>query len=466
MQKILTLAIFTLFLTGISFGQKSSNSKVIAAKELRNDIDTLIKYIEETHPNAFYKFTKDQFIKEADGIKSIITRPLSIYDFYLLTAPLVAKLQDGHTSIQFPQMEYFNENPILFPYNVKLSSEEPFITIVRPFRTMPADIPDNAEVLTINDFDSKKIVKDIIKLNSGESDNFRADMGANFFYFYLNTLYGGLTDYFTVKYKTDEKTERKKINGIKYDSLVKRQSQDTTKAAKISHDDYSLKLMPETKTAIIDFESFNDMQKFKIFINSAFEQIQTNKIENLIIDIRENRGGNSAIGDEFFQYISPVPFNQYPKAKIKYSALQKETYRMRYEKTKDRSWRATRKKPNGLVEDITSSSIKLRRNPLRFKGKVYLLTGISTFSSAGSFAQCFKYYKMGKIIGEETGGWIIHYGDVINASLPNSKLGLTISHKMWFEAGAQENDFHGTAPDIKVAAEKAMEYTLELIKKQ
>ena len=181
---------------------------------------------------------------------------------------------------------------------------------------------------------------------------------------------------------------------------------------------------------------------------------------------RLTNGGNSAIGDEFFQYISPVPFNQYPKAKIKYSALQKETYRMRYEKTKDRSWRATRKKPNGLVEDITSSSIKLRRNPLRFKGKVYLLTGISTFSSAGSFAQCFKYYKMGKIIGEETGGWIIHYGDVINASLPNSKLGLTISHKMWFEAGAQENDFHGTAPDIKVAAEKAMEYTLELIKKQ
>ena len=465
MQKILTLAIFTLFLTGISFGQKSSNSKVIGAKELRDDIDTLAKYIEETHPNAFYKYTKDQFLKEAEGIKSIINRPLSIFDFYLLTAPLVAKLQDGHTTIKFPQEEYFKENPTLFPYNVKLSSEEPFITIVRPFRTMPDDIPANAEVLAINDFDAKKIVKDIIKLNSGESDNFRADMGSNFFYFYLNTLYGGLNNYFTVKYKTDEKTERKKINGIKYDSLVKRQSQDTSKAAKISHDDYAMKLMPEIKTAIIDFESFNDLPKFEIFIKSAFEQIKANKIENLIIDIRKNEGGNSAIGDEFFQYISPVPFSQYEKAKIKYSTLQKETYKMRYEKTKDRSWRDTRKKPNGLVEEITSSPIKLCRNPLRFNGNVYLLTGISTFSSAGSFAQCFQHYKMGKIIGEETGGWIIHYGDVINATLPNSKLGMIISHKIWYEIGAKENDFHGTIPDIKMASEKALDYTLELIKK-
>ncbi len=73
---------------------------------------------------------------------------------------------------------------------------------------------------------------------------------------------------------------------------------------------------------------------------------------------------------------------------------------------------------------------------------------------------------MGKIIGEETGGWIIHYGDVIKATLPNSKLNLTISHKLWYEIGATENDFNGTVPDIYVPSEKALDYTLDLIKKQ
>jgi len=472
MQKIIIVTIFSLFLMDIAFGQSNGDSKLIGAKELRDDIDSLTKYIEETHPDAFYKFSKDKFYNEAGGIKSVINKPLSILDFYILIAPLVAKLEDGHTTIQFPQMEYFKTNPSLFPYNVKLLSEAPFISIIRPFRTMPDEIPSNAEIISINGFESHKIVKDIIRFNSGESDNIRADMGANYFYFYLSKLYcvndnKGRNDTYMVKYKTDGNIGTKNIIGIKYDSLVKRISHDTTKTSALSQAYYSLKLIPETKTAIINFESFSDIKKFKIFIDSTFKQIKTQKIENLIIDIRENRGGNSTIGDEFFQYISHQPFTQYAKAKIKYSKLQKENYKIRFEKDKDRSWLTTKKKPNGLVEEEKASSpIKLRKNKLRFNGNVYLLTSISTFSSAASFAQCFQYYKMGKIVGEETGGRIIHYGDVINATLPNSHLNLTISHKMWYEIGATENDFHGTMPDIKVPSEKALDYTLGLIRKQ
>jgi C-terminal processing protease CtpA/Prc len=40
------------------------------------------------------------------------------------------------------------------------------------------------------------------------------------------------------------------------------------------------------------------------------------------------------------------------------------------------------------------------------------LIGLKTFSSASTFAHCFKNYKMGTIIGQETRGW---YGDKITA---------------------------------------------------
>ena len=279
-----------------------------------------------------------------------------------------------------------------------------------------------------------------------------------------------MNDSYLVKYVIGNNTETKTIHGIRYDSLVKRQKLDTSKISRPKSIPYSFKLIPETKTAVIDFVSFDDMSKFKLFIDSTFEQIKLKKIENLIIDIRKNGGGNSSIGNEFFQYISPCTFKQFSKEIIKYSRLQKEDYKnIRVKEMQDSSCLSTLKKPNGLIEDISaedSTSIHLRDNPLRFKGNIYLLTSSGTFSSAASFAQCFKYYKMGKIIGEETGGWIVCYGDIISASLPNTKLDFTISHKMFYEIGAKDNDFHGTIPDIIIPSEKALDYTLKLIKEK
>ncbi|HHD92455.1 MAG TPA: peptidase S41, partial [Candidatus Portnoybacteria bacterium] len=65
--------------------------------------------------------------------------------------------------------------------------------------------------------------------------------------------------------------------------------------------------------------------------------------------------------------------------------------------------------------------IKLENKKNRFKGNVYVLTSKETYSSAADFAQAIKAYKLGKIIGEKTGGWIVCYGDIVEDQLPNSK---------------------------------------------
>jgi len=469
MKKISIILSIVLLSVGYTFGQSTDTLKLFSVQELRADVDSLTKYIEETHPNPFYKFPRKEFYKEVDSIKSMINTPMSVIDFYLAIDTLIVKLEDGHTNIDIPIERYMKSNPCMFPYFVTLSVNQPFISVIRPYKTIISEIPSGAEIININGIESKNIVKDIIKCNSGESEMFRLKRGEFYFFLYLNKLFG-MKDSYLVKYKINNEIETKTINGIKYDSLVKRQKQDTTKVIKTKLKDYTLKLIPETKTAIIDFISFNEPKKFKLFIDSAFRQIKDNKIENLIIDIRYNGGGDSGIGDEFFQYISPCTFKQFSKEIIKYSRLQKEDYKnIRVKFMQDSSCLKTLTKPNGLIEDISaedSTSIKLHDNPLRFQGNIYLLTSAGTFSSAASFAQCFKYYKMGKIIGEETGGWIVCYGDNISTFLPNTKLDLTISHKLWYGVGAKENDFHGTIPDIIVPSEKALNYTLDLINKK
>lgn len=467
MKKLFLIVSLVPILMGIANGQSVEKPKLFTPQELSADLDTLAKYIEETHPNAFYKLSKTEFNQGLETIKRKMDTPISSVDFYFLISPLIAKIEDGHTFVRFPGNEFLETNPYHFTYKVKLSNQEPYILVVRPYRTFVGELPAGTEILSINGIESKRIIQDIINLNSGESRDFRLERSVDF-NFYLTGWYK-MEKTFTVKYKEKNQIKTKTIQGIRNETLFQRLKADTTGLNQVqtNSSNYSITIRPEISTAIIDFVSFSDLESFKKFIDSAFTQIQQQKIRNLIIDIRKNGGGNSAIGDEFFQYIAHHPFNQFAKTKVKYSNLRSRCYNEYFLATKDSSFFLGTNKTDGTTEEFSdTSTVPLRDNPLRFNGNIYLLTSVSTFSSASDFAQCFKYYKMGTIIGQETGGWIVCYGDVISGVLPNTQLQVGISHKLFYSIGARKDDFHGVIPDIEIPSEKALDYTLDKITKK
>ena len=57
------------------------------------------------------------------------------------------------------------------------------------------------------------------------------------------------------------------------------------------------------------------------FADSMFTDLREKNISNLIIDIRDNGGGHSRVGDILLRYISPEPFIQMDKALIRISPL-------------------------------------------------------------------------------------------------------------------------------------------------
>ena len=217
----------------------------------------------------------------------------------------------------------------------------------------------------------------------------------------------------------------------------------------------------------MEFNSFSDKEHFKGFLDSMFRVLHDKKLDNLIIDIRDNGGGNSELGDMLFQYISPVPFQQYGKTIVKISDIVKQKYP------------AYNKFPNGIqvfASDDTAlipwdeakgiTLIPLEENPLRYTGHVWLLTSHYTFSSATDFSWAFQQFKMGTIVGEETGGEAVCFGDIIVMTLPNTKFRYCCSYKKFHNYGATDADTHGTIPDYQVPARDAMRFTLDLIEKQ
>lgn len=106
-----------------------------------------------------------------------------------------------------------------------------------------------------------------------------------------------------------------------------------------------------------------------------------------------------------------------------------------------------------------------------FNGDVYLLTSPNTFSSANILAAVFKCYDMGTIIGEETGGVTIAFGDLIYFSLPNTGLpGICSYKKFYHPCGNPDN--RGVIPDTEVIPDPedlkdnrdtVLEFTIETI---
>lgn len=450
---IFTLNFFTL---NIVLGQ----ARKYSPSEMRQDVDSLVKYLMQTHPNPFYKYPKASFFKDVSSIKSHLNKKLDKVDFYLRIASLLGNLDDGHTDLHIGQF-YNSLNPLTLPYNFKLSTKRPFINCSGTYKGIKAELPLGCEILSINNIPAQKIVNDIIDLNTGESRLFRAEFGATRFYFYLEALYKA-NGIYHIKYKNNGVIKEITLKGIRknvLDEMAKGQSDSNAHSDPV----YSLRLLNNSQTAVIDFKAF-DWDGFKAFADSAFTVIKEKQVQNLIINLINDSGGDSDVGDAFLQYILNKPFTQYAKVLEKNSTLLKQRLREhRLGKSLDSADKALLAKPNGSLDTEYVDKINIGDNPLRFNGRVIVLVNIETYSSASDFAQCFKYYNRGIVIGEETGGLIKSYGDIVTAHLPHSGLELTVSSKLYYNIGANESEWRGVIPDIYSSPDKALQCALDYI---
>lgn len=459
--------IFTIVATILFVNANAQNSLNYIQKEnLNNDFDFLVNAIKQTHPNPYSVISKSEFDNKVSNIRKSFQDSLTLKEYYRLIAPFVASLQDGHTFLTFPGIKLLNANDNLLPYIIKADIEKPHLKVTENISDDYLQIPVGAEILKINNYTAEEIIQKIIDNTSGESKAYRLKMGANLIMFAIifGTFYE-LEETAKVEYKFENQTFKKTIPTVTYTNLMEiaKNRKPNNKNNNIEVPNFSLTLKSELKTAILEIRYFGDKTKFQDFLKESFKTINDKKIKKIVIDIRENGGGNSKLGDELLKYLSPKPFKQFDQTLIKYSQLQKDVYKRYCESDTQycSTYNYVKTKNNGEVETFSVEDlIEAYQKSERFNGKIYLLTSTRTFSSAMTFTQAFKHYKIGKIIGEETGGWIVSYGDRITTSLPVSNIPLSISTKKFYSIGATDKDLHGVKPDIEIKAEKALDYTL------
>ncbi|WP_029902896.1 S41 family peptidase [Prevotella sp. 10(H)] len=446
MRKYYCLLFLSAFL--VLFSSTVPAQKKLSRQQLVSDADILYVHMYDIHPDLFAEFAKEDFEKDLAEIKLQFTDSMTFVDFFRLVTPLVVKLNDGHTRI-YPPANLLEEDRIQFPLFVDINKNGKTFSLKNDYSDAAWTVPAGTEILSVNGHKSRDMYDKFLTYISGEKVEFKQEMMKYLFNALPYFIYGDSV--FSVSYM-DESKKAKSVTLKGMSSADLEESRKQYQEQK--YPDYSFSIDKPDNVAIIDFRSFVNLERFKVFLDSVFTVIKKENLNNLIIDIRNNGGGNSALGDELFQYISPVPFTQYGNVTVKISPTLK------------RLWN-DKESPIGLetYSNTEESLIKLRENNLRYNGNIYLLTSSMTFSSAADFAWAFQYFKMGTVVGEETGGLVVSFGDVVGTKLPSTNMSYGVSFKKFYGYGADDSNRHGVIPEHKVAADNAMDYALELINK-
>lgn len=465
LRLLLQITFFLVMGSAFCMVQAQDIPKKYDPQKLKSDIDSLVKFIEDTHPDPYYRYPKDSFYSDIADVKRQINKPISTLSFYQLIEPVLVRLEDGHTDLAMPLSEFYTlyPNPLRIPVKLKFSPIKPYITYQGPILPdLDIPIPVNGEILSINNIASQKIADDIIRMTSGESQEFRLAFGSPFLQFHLKQLYN-IDSSYTVTYDSGPGIKKITLAGIRDKEFNARKPKESQAAP--SQAPYSLRLVDSLNTAIIDFRSFEDKPSFQRFADSTFSLLKDQKVDKLIIDLRSNLGGDSEVGDEFLQYFVQSDFNQYAKVVTKYSRLQKERYKNNANTDHNSSaYEVMMNKKNGSIEIEEYPLIKRKELANRFDGQLFVLTSPFTFSSAADFTQAIHHYKLGTVVGQETGGLIVSFGDIITMHLPVTNMELTISHNLYYNMGAKETDFRGVIPDHQVEYRDALNFALNLMK--
>ena len=426
--------------------QHSDTALHINREEALADIDSFAHALKEIHPDLFFNCPEQTFNDSLNHIRNQFTQPTySPLDLYKRLQPLTTLLGDGHTQLYFPKEALEKENVPVFPLLVEVNTNDSTLWLNHDFSNGETTLKKGTQLISINGKDYRSLIADMLPYCGGERIFFRLSKVNRDFVHFLYMLYPA--NRFSVGYRTGNLQKECVVNAVPYREYAQNLAEQTP-----HREAYQFEIK-DRHTALMTFNAFTNLEQFKLFADSMFRSLKEKQIEHLIIDLRMNGGGDSNIGDELFQYIASQPFQQFGKYVTRYSELQKKL-------AKENFGTDYSTHPNGL--DTTSSFplIRLRPNPLRFNGKVTLLISHTTFSSASAFAWAFQKMKRGVLIGEESGGMSVCFGDVVIYRLPHTHIASTLSFARVFLYDADEADIHGVLPDIETSKEEALHYAL------
>jgi len=379
--------------------QHNYGFQTLPTTELKADLISLYGKLDTAHYDLYHLHTKAEFDSVYQNIYNGIDQPLNVAEFYFRLLPLFNMLHDSHSMLGFPfaySKEYSKQGGLFIPIKVFIADNK----IYASENLSATPFPLYSEIISVNGVASTEILNTLHLMINNERKDSENDYMAFFFHRILYPVYG-FDKTFTLELITPEKQAKQMtLSGISLE-----------KFPRDNQPNFSSRYL-DNSTLIMDINACEDKEQFATFCDTVFTSMQKNKIKSLVIDLRDNPGGSTFHGDTLFTYLTKNKFTQYPKRSIKFSPY------------------SAPKSDSVYTQTFSDNLEQSHMNKKLFGGNVYMLVNRNTFSSASVMAATFQCYKMGILIGQETGGTQIFFDEPIDFKLPNSGLRFLVANQV------------------------------------
>ncbi len=369
-------------------------------KEWIEDIAYYQKTLEEKHINLYHTISKNELNSEIENLKHKLS---SLNDFQIIvelmriTQKVGGGKGDGHTSVPLWNRE-------LTRYPIELFNYDGDIRVISIPKAHQQFL--GKKLKSINGIPVEDIYKKVLKLTPFTENKYSA-MDRTCSYMLVSEILKALNIItnseqtaftFTDAQGIDKSIKLKSYNkdalaSISYEKL-KYTHPNITPPQDAKNKNLWFSSLNDSKTIYINFKAYPPEDEMNNFSKQIYQFIEENKSEHLIIDLRDNYGG------DFFK---------------------------------------------GLI----LSSYLNTCDSINWNANVYVLINRKTYSAAMVNAMQFKQILNAKLVGETTGANPNGYQDLGQFSLPNSKLLITYSKRLF---RFQETKSNGVQPDIAISS--------------
>lgn len=400
----------------LSTGDKELDT-IYSKQEIQEDRNQMIKLLEDVHP-IFLDDVPEEYYKAKEKYIEETNHKMSLGEFQLATSRYTSSIDDGHTGIGWIGAKFLDVNWKFIDGNLVILDKD--------------NKPTSKIVTSIGDIEIENILKEIDKTFSKENyvDEYMLYSNLSKERLILNSMGVDTTQMIMLGIKENDKIYKMEV---KFEETQILEGSDDFEifAKNIDEDIIYVKL------GICDIN--NDLKEVIKYIES---NLKTTKY--IIIDVRDNPGGNSYANEIIFQSLKIKP--GYFGGTERYS---KEV--SSFIKSKPQTGSDSFERSNDVVKN---ENIEL-----------YVLMNENSFSSAQWLATIVSDGELGTLVGKPSRNTPSSYGNAIPFKLDNTNIQGQMSFTKWLRPDENKDDVKVLEPHIKIEdGEDALEKTLEIIK--
>ena len=427
-----TLLLSLIFFANLAHAQKMSSKNAAA------DLNLTIKTIENVHYNPYFKTNKEDVKAFKDSVVSSWNKDsINPKEFLKAGLKLTALMSGGHTQFDwqfnaiYPQLM----SELYVPFKATLSTGKIYIS-----ESLDSSLEIDNEIISINGVKSEVIYNELLSYKGGIKEFVESHGGQLF------PLHLFFSDLVKAPYKIQLKDKVVNIEGVNVNTIVPFLQQQ------FSLPDYTFSVL-ENNVGFIEYNSCNDEEKFKLFLDSTFKEIKSKSIEHLVIDISKNSGGNSDLNIHLLSYLTNKKYRQFcgrywkVSQEIKDQIVNDSLWYNVFPEDFLKKYLAT--ETGSLIDDVDTTYYENTQISEPFyKGKFCFIIGPQTFSSANFLADAVSTFKIAKIFGQASGEFTNDFGEQIECKLPNTGVYLLIASTYDIGANGKKDYYHPIYPDV------------------